>query len=75
MTEAIQKSALTKLSKLVTRIDDIIETEVSEGFSEEEVAYILANFSEHLKLTLKTPFEDRRERDRKNSPLNELFNT
>ena len=73
MSEIIHKSALTKLSKLVNKIDSLIEADIEEGFTAEEVAYILANFGDHLKLTLKNPFEEKRKRDRKDSPLNELF--
>jgi len=73
-TETIKIAAINKLHHLVNNVDSLIESTLEE-FTAEEVSFILSNYGDSLKLSLKGPFEARQTVDREASPLNDLFNT
>ena len=69
----LELTAKTKLAELSAKLDFVIE-EVVNDMSPQEVTYILENYSKYLTYDLKRNFEEKREKDLKESPFDAIIN-
>lgn len=65
--------AKTKLAELSAKLDIVIK-EVIEDMRPQEVTYILEKYSKFLTYDLKRNFEEKREKDLKESPFDAIIN-
>ena len=72
-SEQMETQAKTKLAILVKSIEPIVESQLAE-FTPAEIEYILANFRKHLKYDLTRDFEQSREKNMKESPIDAIIN-
>ena len=56
------------------REDKIPDKEVIEDMSSQEIGYVLENYSKYLTYDLKRNFEEKREKDLKESPFDAIIN-
>jgi hypothetical protein len=69
----IEVGAKVKLGLLSKSLDKVIEDALEE-MSPQEVTYILENYSKFLTYDLKRNFEQKREKDLKESPFDAIIN-
>ena len=69
----LELTAKTKLAELSAKLDFVIK-EVIDDMSPQEVTYILENYSKYLTYDLKRNFEEKREKDLKESPFDAIIN-
>ena len=69
----VEVGAKVKLGLLSKSLDKVI-SEALEEMSPQEVTYILENYSKFLTYDLKRNFEEKREKDLKESPFDAIIN-
>ena len=69
----LELTAKTKLAELSAKLDFVIK-EVMEDMSPQEVTYVLENYSKYLTYDIKRNFEEKREKDLKESPFDAIIN-
>ena len=69
----LETTAKIKLAELSAKLDFVIK-EVIEEMSPQEVSHILENYSKFLTYDLKRNFEEKREKDLKESPFDAIIN-
>ena len=69
----VEVGAKVKLGLLSKSLDKVI-SDALEEMSPEEVTYILENYSKFLTYDLKRNFEEKREKDLKESPFDAIIN-
>ena len=69
----VEVGAKVKLGLLSKSLDKVI-SEALEEKSPQEVTYILENYSKFLTYDLKRNFEEKREKDLKESPFDAIIN-
>jgi len=69
----IEVGAKVKLGLLSKSLDKVIEDALEE-MSPQEVTYILENYAKFLTYDLKRNFEQKREKDLKESPFDAIIN-
>ena len=69
----IEVKAKVKLGLLSKALDNVI-SEAIEDMSQEEINYILQNYAKFLTYDLKRNFENKREKDLKESPFDAIIN-
>jgi hypothetical protein len=69
----VEVGAKVKLGLLSKSLDKVI-SEALEEMSPQEVTYILKNYSKFLTYDLKRNFEEKREKDLKESPFDAIIN-
>ena len=69
----IEVKAKVKLGLLSKALDNVIK-EAIEDMTSEEITYILQNYAKFLTYDLKRNFEEKREKDLKESPFDAIIN-
>lgn len=69
----LELTAKTKLAELSAKLDFVIK-EVMEDMTPQEVTYVLENYSKYLTYDIKRNFEEKREKDLKESPFDAIIN-
>ena len=69
----VEVGAKVKLGLLSKSLDKVI-SDALEEMSPQEVTYILENYSKFLTYDLKRNFEEKREKDLKESPFDAIIN-
>jgi|TARA_B100000963_G_scaffold105178_1_gene91090 hypothetical protein len=69
----LETTAKIKLAELSAKLDFVIK-EVIEDMSSQEIGYVLENYSKYLTYDLKRNFEEKREKDLKESPFDAIIN-
>ena len=69
----VEVGAKVKLGLLSKSLDKVI-SEALEEMSPQEVTYILENYSKFLTYDLKRNFEEKREKDLRESPFDAIIN-
>ena len=69
----LELTAKTKLAELSAKLDFVIK-EVMEDMSPQEVTYVLENYSKYLTYDIKRNFEEKHEKDLKESPFDAIIN-
>jgi len=72
-SKTIETRAKTKLAELVRDIDQVVKDGI-EKMSSDEVAYIMTNYSKHLKYDLNRDFEEARTKNLTESPFDAIIN-
>jgi spore coat polysaccharide biosynthesis predicted glycosyltransferase SpsG len=72
-SNSLELTAKTKLAELSAKLDFVIK-EVMEDMSPQEVTYVLENYSKYLTYDIKRNFEEKREKDLKESPFDAIIN-
>mgnify|MGYP001196491026 FL=1 len=69
----IERDSKIKLAELSAKLDFVIK-EVLEDMEPKQVTYILENYSKYLTYDIKRNFEEKREKDLKESPFDAIIN-
>ena len=69
----LERDSKIKLAELSAKLDFVIK-EVLEGMEPKQVTYILENYSKYLTYDIKRNFEEKREKDLKESPFDAIIN-
>ena len=69
----IERDSKIKLAELSAKLDFVIK-EVLEDMEPKQVTYILENYSKYLTYDRKRNFEEKREKDLKESPFDAIIN-
>jgi hypothetical protein len=69
----LERDSKIKLAELSAKLDFVIN-EVLEGMEPKQVTYILENYSKYLTYDIKRNFEEKREKDLKESPFDAIIN-
>ena len=72
-SNSLELTAKTKLAELSAKLDFVIK-EVMEDMTPQEVTYVLENYSKYLTYDIKRNFEEKREKDLKESPFDAIIN-
>ena len=69
----LERDSKIKLAELSAKLDFVIK-EVLESMEPKQVTYILENYSKYLTYDIKRNFEEKREKDLKESPFDAIIN-
>ena len=69
----LERDSKIKLAELSAKLDFVIK-EVLEDMEPKQVTYILENYSKYLTYDIKRNFEEKREKDLKESPFDAIIN-
>ena len=72
-SKTIETRAKTKLAELVRDIDHVVKEGINK-MSSDEKAYIMTNYSKHLKYDLNRAFEEARTKNLTESPFDAIIN-
>ena len=68
-----EQKAKIKLAELSAKFDTVIN-EILEDLTPQEIDFILENYSKYLTYDIKRNFEEKREKDLKESPFDAIIN-